>query len=410
LSGADIARRARAHVISALDQGISSVTNVVAVVALARAVDSTAFGVFSLLYASLALFLGASRAFFGIPIALGRSGGDEQQRQLFGSSVTALTVLSPGVVIVTLVLGAVVSPTWDDFAMVVPVMAAATVGVLFQDVGRYQAVASGRAGLALTSDLVWLAGSLVVLVTARGLGPLLALLVWAGFLFLAMFLVLVPLRPRWSPDRIRDLLRLRFGTRESVTLTVLLSNGTSLVVALIVSVGFGVAGAGSLRGASTLFGPINTLIAFLDFSLLGAMAARPRDRDARVSAVIGVVACAITAAWALIVLLIPDDWGRLILGATWPGARSLAPITAIEYVFLAAVASASLVLKVRSNSRAMLSIKLISSAGILLGTVLAVLTGADLRWVSSALAAAAALGLGLTVVAVGRSLRRGSLS
>lgn len=397
----------------ALDQAASSVSSIVCTIAIARVLSDLDFGVYSTAYASFALFISLARAFFGIAIAAGA--GDELilRKARFDAAFSAMVLVSLPVALLVgaaTVLAIGFSYAGADYRWIVLLCAVATPLAMLQDVGRYHAVAVGKSGIALTSDLVWLLGGTVLLFVGPLLTVNVVIAVWLGIVMLSLIVVLVSLRPKFDVQMGIEILRPGKGTRESVAVTVLLSGGLGVIIAIMVGPTFGPAAVGYLRGAGTLFGPVNTAIAFLDFAILSALAKRDRAKDERTSLLLIAVMASIAVAWSLALLLLPDNVGREILGETWIGARALLPVTAVEYSLLSVTAAVATVLKIRSRAFDILAVRLLSFAVILAGAAVVVMTGGELVDISIALAIGALVGFVASLVALYSATRRRGVS
>ncbi|MFC6354663.1 hypothetical protein [Luethyella okanaganae] len=374
----------RRHALSIVDQALSSGTSFIAVLAMARSLEPTVFGVFAMLFTALTLFLGLSRAFFGIPVALATAGSADHLRRLFSASTTALSLLFIPLALMVAVTGLLATDQRDSTTMVlIAMIALATPLVMIQDLCRYYAIAKGEPFKAVLSDAVRLGGALVLFVTGPFLESTTLSIAWAMIVFLSVITVMPSLRPRLLFREGLRLLSPRRGLRESVTLAVALSTGVTLAMGFLMVPFLGASAVGTIRGAGTLFGPVNTLIALLDFSVLGSLSTRERSRDVRsVVAVTGVLTL-VTAAWAGILLLLPETVGRLLLGETWSSTRAILPITSVEYLFLAVSAGLTLIFKLRDRPRVLLLNRVLSSVVILVAVIVALITGggvASMAW------------------------------
>lgn len=390
-------------VVGLIDQGASSATNLFAVLAVAASLDADGFGVFSVVYAGLTLGLGLGRSYLGLPIAL-ESADPRSSRSYNG----AVTLVSLAALPLTLLLGALgwAVAAGEGFGWIGLVVAVATPLVMLQDLGRFHAMAQGRPGLALISDLLWLVGAASLwvlrdLMTTQG-----TLGVWLAVIVLAALVVTVPLRPRWDLGTARVLLKPARGARESASIAVMLSAGGSLLVGLIVAGAYGPAGAGALRGAGTLMGVMNTLIAFLDFGVLTRLARAPRSADRKTLSVMLLAYGGALAAWTAVLLTVPTWFGELVLGDTWAGTRAILPITAIEYVSLIAVAILGVYCKLRDQARPIFVSKVVSTALLLVGSVSIAAAGAPFVWIPVCMAAVAAIGVVVMAATITAQNRR----
>jgi O-antigen/teichoic acid export membrane protein len=380
---------------------------VLAVVALARVLPAEDFGVFSLVYAGLTLFLGSSRAYFGIPLVLSAQGGAGNIARSYSLAFSGLLLLSLPIVGVLVGLGALASlgNSSELTILMVAVVSLATPLILLQDLARYYAIARSRPQSAVMSDGVWFLGAFALVLAGPMVGSSWTIAGWLAAIILSAVVAVAPTRPAIDLLGGRRNLIPKRGIRESVLGSALLSSGTGLLVAVLVAPAFGIAGVGSIRGIGTLFGPMNTMIAFLDFAVLGALVKRDRSKDSRSMSFLLLLIIGVTAIWGLLLFLIPQNVGEAVLGETWVGARVLLPVVLLEYIFLALVAVMALVLKARGLSWAIFSNKILSSGTILIGVSAAVLFADNLIWVSAGIAFGAFVGTTALARSTIRALR-----
>lgn len=375
------------------DQIASSASNVLALVLLARALDADTFGRFALGYAVLVLVLSLTRAALGTRITL--TPGPVQARETTAGVLGALTLLAVPVAVLVTGTGLVLTAGADPRLQLL--IGLATPLVCAQDVLRYGAVAAGRAGTALASDLTWL--GLVVLALAAGTGPTATLLVWAGGAVVALAVAVAGLRTRADLRAGRDLLR-SLARREDALATSLAANSVIASLGLLAVLTaaahlVGPSAAGSLRAAATAMGPVNVAFAYVSLSLAPTLVRRSRERDVPFCAAAGLVLALGTAAWGACLLVLPDDLGRLAFGDTWSGSAAVLPFTVAEYVLTAVGTAAVLGLKVREHAGDLLRQRVVATVlSVVGGTVLAATTG-DVRAVAAAVAVAAGVQTGL---------------
>lgn len=383
-------RRGKGALIGLVDQGVSSATNLLAVLAVAASLNADGFGVFSVVYGGLTLALGLGRSYLGLPIAL--EGADATDARSYNGGVTLIALAGLPIILLLGLLGWAVA-AGHGLGWIGLIVAIATPLVVVQDLGRFQAMAQGKQWLALASDTLWLLGA-ATLWAFRGVLPTVGVLwVWLAAIVAAALIVTLPLRPRWAWHRALELLKPARGARESASIAVLLSAGGSMFVGLIVAGTFGPAGAGALRGAGTLMGVMNTLIAFLDFGVLIRLARRHRSEDRKSLAVMLVVYLIALGLWTAILLWIPGSAGEVVLGDTWISTRAILPITALEYVSLVAIAVLGIYCKLRDQAKPILVGKVTSTCILLVGVLVLAAVGAQFIWVPVCMAVAAAVGL-----------------
>ncbi|MFJ7254947.1 hypothetical protein ACIQWV_20755 [Streptomyces sp. NPDC098085] len=348
-----------AIVCSVADQGVAALTNILVLVAAARLSTAADFARFSAVYLVFTVLLGVFGAYTGQPLVLRRGGSDEIRgacRSAVAFTLLAAAGLGAPLAAVCLALPGATARALLMLGLVLPV-------VLGQDTMRYAFSTLHLPHLALAGDLLRLAcvlGALAVqphgapaarLVAAWGLSALPALLLSA---------VLLHRRVAGTPLRLMVLLRRgHLGRRFVVEFGV--GNATSQLSVL----GLGAVGnplvVGALRGATTLFGPLNVLFtSATGFGppLLGRLASE--RRRVRATATLAAVLAATAAAWATALALLPDGIGRRLLGDTWPTASALLPATGSQYAAMAVGTCGLLALRML-DPRTTLSIQVVFS-------------------------------------------------
>jgi O-antigen/teichoic acid export membrane protein len=389
-------------VVALLDQVLSGLSNFLTLAVVARSTTTDGFGHFSLAYALLIALLTLVRALWGTRISLAGSaaGALTTARGLLGALVIAAPVIGVLVLLPTLLL------TGGDGVGMVVIIAVAAPLVCAQDLCRFAAISGGRPGVAAAADLFWV----VVVVGAYVVdpGPLAAVSVWlfgavGGLLMAASALRLVP--------SFRDGARaLRQWERTGVGIAVgnmSLQLGSYVVLGLAtVAVSFTASGA--LRGASSVMAPVNTVLGFLTIGLLPVLHRRPPEGQQRFAAGVAAATALLAAAWTAVLLVLPTDIGRLLLGDTWETARPLLPWTGAEYLCLVIGAAALLGLQARQAGRLLLRLGLGMAGLLVAAAVLAAALGSSTVVFAIAQAAAALIGASVAWVAYRRVAARSS--
>ncbi|NLT55943.1 MAG: hypothetical protein GXX79_15610 [Actinomycetales bacterium] len=378
----------RQRLVVVADQGASSLSNLLAVVLVARALGEQEFGRFAIAYAILVSALGVSRSWFGTSISLRTT--REAVRAETAASLGALSVLSPLLLLVVMVPAWAVTDGRD--AVLTCLVAVSTPVVCLQDALRFGAVASRRPGVALASDLTWLLAMAAIFPVANRLGAAVLLSAWTAAAVAALLVALVGLRVR--PDLRAGVRALRSidRTSGSVAYGTVVMQGASILVVSAVGASISDAAAGSIRGAGTLVGPLNVLLAFVNLALTPALARRSRSADRRFCLLTATGVLAVVIVWGAMVLALPDRWGTALLGDTWDGARSVLPFTVLEYVGVGLAAAWTLGLKVRGEAGRLIRQKtVVAMLTAALGVTAALAVG-EVRAVSLALAVSAGVG------------------
>ncbi|MFE5095211.1 hypothetical protein ACFRCI_33855 [Streptomyces sp. NPDC056638] len=348
-----------AIVCSVADQGVAALTNILVLVAAARLSTVADFARFSAVYLVFTVLLGVSGAYTGQPLVL-RRGESDEVRGACRSAVafTLLTAASLGALLATvcLMLPGATARALMMLGLVLPV-------VLGQDTMRYAFSTLHLPHLALAGDALRLACVLGALAAQPYGAPAARLVgVWGLSALPALLLSAALLHRRVAGTNLRLKVLLRrghLGRRFVVEFGV--GNATSQLSVL----GLGMVGnplvVGALRGATTLFGPLNVLFtSATGFGppLLGRLASE--RRRVRAAATLAAVLAATAAAWAIALALLPDGIGRHLLGDTWPTAAALLPATGSQYAAMAVGTCGLLALRML-DPRTTLSIQVIFS-------------------------------------------------
>ncbi|RPK48274.1 hypothetical protein [Streptomyces sp. ADI93-02] len=352
--------RARTAILcSVADQGVAALTNILVLVAAARLSTVADFARFSAVYLLFTVLLGVSGAYTGQPLVLRRGGGADT----LGACRSAVVLTLGASAALGALLAAVCLFVPGDTARALLALGLVLPVVLGQDALRYAFSTLQRPQLALTSDLVRLGCVLGALAAQDyGAAPARLIAVW-GLSALPALLLSAALLHRataGAPLRLRPMLRRgHLGQRFTVEFGV--GNATSQLSVL----GLGAVGnpllVGALRGATTLFGPLNVL--YTSATSFGPpLLGRIDDERRRVRATAGLAAvlAATAALWAVALALLPDGAGRQLLGDTWPTAAALLPATGSQYAAMAVGTCGLLALRML-DPRTTLSIQVVFS-------------------------------------------------
>ncbi|WP_406366188.1 hypothetical protein [Streptomyces sp. NBC_01546] len=339
-----MSRRGLAAVSSVLDQAASSATNILVLVLAARLSSASGFADFSMVYVTFSVLLGLSMAYVGQTVVLEKA---EERLGAVCRSAVGFTGAAAGAVgavlaVVGLALPGTTGPAFLALGLVLPL-------VLVQDGLRYCFSALRAPERALAADalrLVCVVAALAVQPSGASAGRL--VLVWGLSALPALGLGLWLLRPyvRGARADLRPYVRRgHLGQRFVVEFAV--GNGSSQLAVLGLGVFATPLAVGALRGASTLFGPLNVLFNSANsfgppvLSRLGGKRA-----TVRATVALGGVLAVVGAGWATALYLLPDRLGRELLGDTWASAAALLPATGAQYAVMGLGTCALLTLRV----------------------------------------------------------------
>jgi len=353
---ADSARRSLAIFV---DQALSSASNFLLVILVARLLTTSEFGTFAVGFSVLAVGLGLSRANLGVPLSVDvpRETDPRAVDEAIGRSIAVGLVTGAVIGVVVGALGLLVGDGTTLRATLL-VLACASPFLVVQDVARFVAVAQATPGKALVSDLVWVLTGLVVLagsaVTHR-IGALTACGGWVLGGLLALGTVRSCLRrPRWrgtwrwfAHDR----------RRRHLSVDALTAAATPLLVVTVVATVCSPATVGSLRGASTLMSPINVGIAAVGLGAVAELSRRSPSQARRFMAMVSAGLAAGSVLWGAMVWLLPGTVGTFLLGPTWASARHVLPFSTAELVGLSVWTGAISLLRATDRTRASASFR-----------------------------------------------------
>ncbi|MFD3944760.1 hypothetical protein [Streptomyces sp. NPDC058579] len=352
-------RRAVTVAASVLDQAAASLTNIAVLVIAARASSADGFAAFSMVYIVFTVLLGLGAAFVGQSVVL-EKGEEPEVGAAVRSAVTFTAVASTAAGVLLLAAGAIIGgPT----GLAVLALGAVLPVVLVQDGLRYGFSALRAPHRALAADVLRLACVVpALLLQPHGSSPAQLVLVWGLSALPAALLGLALLHPyvRKRPGTPRRYLRRdHLGRRFVVEFAV--GSGSSQLAVLGLGLFASPLVVGALRGATTLFGPLNTLFTSVNAfgpPLLGRTGSR--RATVRAAAALAAVLALVALGWAAVLYALPDRVGRQLLGVTWQSTAELLPATGGQYAVMAAGTCALVTLRVLSP-RATLGVQVVFS-------------------------------------------------
>ncbi|MEU6211252.1 hypothetical protein ACIPRL_00570 [Streptomyces sp. NPDC090085] len=361
-----MSRRGLAAVASVLDQAASSATNILVLVLAARLSSASGFADFSMVYVAFSVLLGLNMAYVGQSLVLEKGEGlGAACRSAAGFTAAASASVGVLLALVGLALPGATGRAFLALGLVLPL-------VLLQDGLRYCFSAVRAPERALAADALRLACVVAALaVQPEGASAGRLVLVWGLSALPALGLGLWLLRPyvRGARADLRPYLRRgHLGQRFVVEFAV--GNGSSQLAVLGLGVFATPLAVGALRGATTLFGPLNVLFNSANAfgpPVLGRFGGK--RATVRATAALGLVLAALGAGWATALYLLPDRLGRELLGDTWAAASALLPATGAQYAVMGLGTCALLTLRVLAP-KATLSLQVVFSllsVGLLLG-------------------------------------------
>lgn len=336
--------RPRAAVLcSVADQGVAALTNIAVLVVAARQSTVHGFAAFSLVYMVFTVLLGLAGGYVGQALVLrsGPGAPDACRSALAFTAYASCALGFTGAALLFFLPG--------DTAAALAVLGLVLPVALGQDGLRYCFSTLRLPHWALASDVLRLAVAVPALaLQPQGSGAARLIGCWGLSALPALLLGAALLAPelRGATGSARELLRRgHLGRRFAVEFAV--GNGTSQLAIVGLGLFASPLAVGALRGAATLFGPLNVLYnSATSFGppLLSRVAGA--RRKARATAVLAALLAATAAGWTVLLLVLPDSAGRQLLGDTWASASGLLPATGSQYAAIAAGTCALLTLRV----------------------------------------------------------------
>lgn len=310
---------------SVADQALSSLSNLVLALLVARAVDADGFGAFTVAFAVYSSGVLLSRTLVSQPLAVRFAGADagDYRRATGMSTGTAVALGLAGgsaVVLVGALLGGAIGGALAAVGVALP-------GLLLHDAWRMAFVVQGRPERAVLLDVVSIVLQVAAVVGLLRLevdDPVPFVLAWgvAASLASVVGVALGSALPRLA--RTRHWLRVHWDLTRYLLSESVLVQGAFQGALLLVGIFATLRDVGALRGAAVIVGPVSLLAMSAQAFGVPELARRTHltvRRQRFAAALIGGLLAAVGAGWGLLVLLMPDSVGAYLLGDSWAGVE-----------------------------------------------------------------------------------------
>jgi O-antigen/teichoic acid export membrane protein len=355
-----------------VDQVLSSGTQLLLIVLVARQTDPATFGAVSVALIAHGFLLGVVRAAIGEVVLL-RCRADRSATRHEACCGLFLALLA-GVAAGLGLVGAAVA-IGGEVGHFLLLMAAAAPLVYGHDLLRYVAYGAGRVEQAVLVDAVWLGVQVAVSAVLLAIGeatPIRLVLAWvlgAGLGLIALA-VRQRLRPRpvavgrwWAEER---------GRASGFLADFLVSSGMWQGAFLLLGALMSLEEFGALRVAIVSVSPLANLLAgvrTLTLAHLAGLRARPALACRR-AAQLGLGLAAAAALYGAGLVLLPDRWGSELFGETWSEAAALVGIVAIAEVIRLPTFAAVDLIKVLGTPVDLVRTRLTGGIGVVIGLLL----------------------------------------
>jgi O-antigen/teichoic acid export membrane protein len=331
-----------------VDQVLSSGSQLLLTVLIARQTDPTTFGAVSVALIVHGFLLGVMRAAIGEVVLLRcraalPAAHREASRGLYLALVTGVASAA-GLFVVGSTIGGEVGHYLAIVAIGAPLVYA-------QDVLRYVAYGRGRVNDAILLDGVWVGVQVVVsavLLQVSGATPTTLVLAWiAGAAVGAgvgaarghVWPRATAIRRWFADDRARAV---------GFVSDYLVSNGLWQASFLVVGVVLSLGELAGLRAALVAVSPLGNVLAgvrILALAHLAGLEAHPARARQR-AVLVALCLAGLAAAYGALLVVMPDDWGAELFGASWSKASSVVAIIAVAEVLRLPVFAAIDLIKV----------------------------------------------------------------
>ncbi len=333
-----------------VDQAVSSLTNFTAAVLVARSVSSRTFGAFSIAFLVYVSVVSLTRALISNPLAIRFSTRVDQRDEVSAAAGAAVVCGFAAAVAVLIAAWLIGGAT----GIALGVMGALLPALVLQDAWRFALFTMGEPRRAVVNDLVWAAVQVVLIigvvaVGAADIGPLTG--AWASGALVSAGLGAAQTGAVPAAGQALAYLRRHFALGWRFACEVIFRTGSSTLTMLFLGVVLGTTGVGGVRGGQTLFGPFAV-------GLMGVMSggiaegsrllARAPHRTLRVLSLLSGALLVLSFAWSSVLMVMPDTWGRALLGETWLQARDVILPFAFQTAGIGALSGAMLGLRVVS--------------------------------------------------------------
>ncbi|WP_214103537.1 hypothetical protein [Acrocarpospora catenulata] len=345
------------------DQAVASATNVALTIVVARQVDPWTLGAFAVAYTLYLVAVGLSRAVASEPLLVRYSHLPPQAHRDGARGSTGMAVLiglagGLGMAAVALAVGGAIAEAVVPLGLALPAL-------LLKDAWRFVFLAAGRPGQAIVNDLVW-AGAQVLCVggvLVAGLGQVgWFVAAWGVSALVACVAGAVQAGVAPAPWRAGRWLREHRDLLPGYTVDfVARAGGRNLTLLAVGWVG-GLPALAAIRAAEVLFGGLNVVLqAGYLVAIPQAVGAYRRSAAALRTAVAvqSGLLVVLSLGYSAVILLVPDGWGRALVGQSWSIAEEVLLAQALLYTGIAAITGPVVGLRALGDARRSAGVRLL---------------------------------------------------
>lgn len=332
---APVASSGRRMSLVTVDQGLSSLSNIVALVWVAHAFGPVDFGRFSLIMMIYALAQVSFRGLISTTVVVHPEDADQRPHSILAP--TMLLGLGTGAVCVLAGLG--LGAMHNPLAGPTVALGAGLPLLMLQDVGRYLAIARRQPMRAIALDSIWLVLIVVAIAgTHLSESPSLTLVVgaWTGTGAVAALWVF--LQYGIPTENWLTWVRERWGFSWRSLVSSVAGSGTTLLTASLMTAVSSPVAVAAFR-AATLLGAPSTTVQMAVGTSAATDIAREREDDHAVSQHVRraiLISTAVGVVNLAVLIFLPDVIGHALLGASWDMVKPLMLALGLKVLLMAA--------------------------------------------------------------------------
>jgi len=305
------------------DQIISSLSNLVFILLIAQSTNSNSFARISTLWTVISFSVVISRSVFGIPLLLDvKLSSADLNKTTRGSKIGVLLVGIPATItaITFMLLGQ------NSEILIYVGLAVGISLILLQDLGRYEAIASGTSSRALVSDLVLLTPLAVALAATWFMGVVISTLSAVLILMFSLIIAILALRQtgifKLSLNGLTSILINDRHRRNKLFLESGFGALTAVSSIFAIWLAYGLDGATAFNGALLVLSPVSLTVLVINLVLQQSVSSTGGLIHRREYSIFFALLLS-SILWTIFVGVIPDRYGHLLLGESWTLASSV---------------------------------------------------------------------------------------
>jgi hypothetical protein len=367
------------------DQALSSLTNFLLGIFIARATGPRDLGAFSLVFATYVMMLNVSQALGTEPLVVrhaafsDRKGWDRQASLALGIPIAVGIAAGLGSLLMAWATSGPLRETFLALVLTFP-------GLLLQDSWRAVFFAGRRPAAAFANDLIWAVALCLGLLAIQLTGHVTVFwvtLMWGGAATLAAAVGIVQARVVPKPLRARGWLRLHRDLAPKYLGELTIGASAEPLAFWGIGAVTGLVAVGAIRGAQMLLGPLYVSIIGFRLAVLPEAVRLARSSVRKLTEFIvffSVLICIGAAAWGAVMALLPQSVGLALLKTSWRPARDLLIPVTITMTAFGLMTAAVVGMRALAAARLSLQMKLVSTplivSGGIVGAAIGGMTGA----------------------------------